>query len=328
MDWQPSAKSETLRKRAAIIANIRIFFAQRDVLEVETPALSAGTVTDVHLDALQTQHFVPQYNKSIPLYLQTSPEYAMKRLLAAGYPDLFQICKCFRVDEIGALHNPEFTMLEWYRKNFAMQDLIDEVSLLLMQVLNVQHVEQRRYQDIFQQYLQFDPLSISLKQLLAVSDEHGLAAYCEQLQAQGCHGTALFDAILQVLFSQKIEPLIGRHAPMCITHFPASQAALARLEEDDNTARRFEFYFRGTELANGFEELLDADIQLRRFEQDNKQRELLGKPPRPIDLRFISSLRTGLPACSGVALGLDRLIMLALNCQRISEVMSFDITRA
>ncbi|WP_371196250.1 elongation factor P--(R)-beta-lysine ligase [Glaciecola sp. SC05] len=328
MDWQPSAKLETLRKRAAILSTIRRFFTTRKVLEVETPALSAGTVTDVHLEALQTQHPSNGHFDAMALYLQTSPEYAMKRMLAAGYPDIFQICKCFREDEVGTLHNPEFTMLEWYRRDFAMQNLIDEVGELLIEVLGVKTIEQCSYQKVFVDHLQLDPFATSIDELLAISAQKGLSDYAEQLVKQGYRDTVLFDALLQVLFSQEIEPRIGQYVPVCISHFPHSQAALAKLEPESNTALRFEFYYKGVELANGFEELSDPNIQAVRFEQDNEQRSKLGKPAKPIDFRFMNALRAGLPNCSGVAMGIDRLIMLALDCESISEVISFDIQRA
>lgn len=328
MQWQPSASIEKLRQRAALLTSIRAFFAARDVLEIETPTLSAGTVTDVHLDALQSHHALDGQTVPKRLYLQTSPEFAMKRLLAAGFPDIFQICKCFREDEVGRLHNPEFTMLEWYRKGFSMQNLIDEVGQLLMHILNIGPIEQLSYQQVFIHYLQFDPLEISFKALLALAQQKGLGDYAAQLDAQGCDDIQLFDALLQVLFAQEIEPHIAQHVPLCITHFPASQASLAKLEANGETALRFEFYFRGVELANGFEELSDAQLQQARFEQDNQQRHLLGKTIRPIDTRLIDALKAGLPPCAGVALGIDRLVMLALNCRSISEVISFDIQRA
>jgi lysyl-tRNA synthetase class 2 len=337
--WQPSATVERLRQRAAIIKQIRDFFASRNVLEVETPALSQGTITDVYLDALSTAHALPSSSGLTPLYLQTSPEFGMKRMLASGFPDIYQICKCFREDEIGRLHNPEFTMLEWYRLGFSMQSLIDEVSDLLKIVLNVNaqkaHIEQYTYQALFQQYLHINPLTTSLHEITQVCAEYGLGDYARALLQEHKQQkpavqdqNMIKDALLQVLFSQQIEAFIGQKAPVCVTHFPASQASLAKLSDDGQTALRFEFYYRGIELANGFEELTDASVQQQRFEHDNQLRSALGKAERPIDQRFLAALKHGLPECSGLALGLDRLIMLALGCDDIGEVLSFDIQRS
>lgn len=329
MQWRPSATIERLRQRAAFIASIRTFFAKRDVLEVETPALSQGTITDLYLDAMQTQHPLPEQSAASTFYLQTSPEFAMKRLLAAGAPDIFQISKCFREDEIGRLHNPEFTMLEWYRKGFSMQALIDEVSELLKMLLSLEHVEQLTYRQVFLDYLSFDPLTITSEGLSDIAKTYRLGDYYQQLQTADYGDIQVKDALLQALFSQEIESQISALHPVCITHFPASQAALAKLSPScPATALRFELYYRGIELANGFEELCDAQLQQQRFEADNKTRQMMGKPIRPIDQHFIDALSAGLPACSGVALGIDRLLMLALNCDSIAEVMSFDIQRA
>ncbi len=329
MQWRPSATIERLRQRAAFIASIRTFFAKRDVLEVETPALSQGTITDLYLDAMKTQHPLPDQSSATTFYLQTSPEFAMKRLLAAGAPDIFQISKCFREDEIGRLHNPEFTMLEWYRRDFSMQSLIDEVSELLKVLLSQEHVEQLTYQQVFMDYLSFDPLTVTSEALRDIAKQYQLDDYCQQLHAANYGHVQLKDALLQALFSQEIESKVSASQPVCITHFPASQAALAKLSSSHAaTALRFEFYYRGIELANGFEELCDAQLQQQRFEADNKARQMMGKPTRPIDQHFIDALREGLPPCSGVALGIDRLLMLALNCDSIAEVMSFDIQRA
>ena len=331
MDWQPSATIQRLRQRAAFIASIRAFFTERDVLEVETPALSLGTVTDVYLDAMQTQHPLPGQAKPSTFYLQTSPEFAMKRLLAAGAPDIFQIAKCFREDEIGKLHNPEFTMLEWYRKGMSMQGLIDEVGALFTQVLKLgddEQIQQFSYQQAFIDYLDIDPLNTSLDALVNICANYGLSEYAQQVQSANSNATQVQDTLLQALFSQEIETRISQQSPVCITHFPASQASLAKLAPCGTQALRFEFYFRGIELANGFEELSDANIQKQRFESDNEHRKSLLKPERPIDARFIEALNAGLPACSGVAVGLDRLLMLALNCHSVAEVMSFSFERA
>lgn len=327
--WQASATINTLKQRASILSLIRQFFAQKDVLEVETPSLSRFTITDPYLQALETHHTEPGATKSTCMYLQTSPEYAMKRLLASGSGDIFQIAKAFRDDEVGRFHNPEFTMLEWYRLNFSMQDLMDEVAQLLMLVLPIQKVDQFTYRDVFLQYCKIDPITASIDEIIALCNSKGLDSYMKSIATQLCdssskHDVLLRDSALQILFNQEIEPYIGHVFPVMVSHFPASQAALSQLTNDGLCANRFEVYFKGVELANGFLELQDPHIQAQRFAQDNQKRQALGLSPRAIDTHFMAALQAGLPACSGVALGIDRLIMLALNKSHIQEVIAFN----
>jgi lysyl-tRNA synthetase class 2 len=327
--WRPSASIETLRKRAALLQNIRKFFAQRNVLEVDTPSLSANTITDPYLEAMHTLHTHPGASNSSRLYLQTSPEYAMKRLLAAGSGDIFQLCKAFRDDEVGRIHNPEFTMLEWYKVGYTMQQLIDEVAALLVVTLPIEQVKQSSYCALFEKYLEIDPLDVTLSALIALSSTLGLADYVSSLHAnlqlsEGVHENALLrDSILQVLFSTHIEPYIGKKCPIVVCYFPASQASLATLSEDGRTANRFEVYYKGIELANGFDELTDAQSQLVRFERDNQKRAALGLATKAIDKHFMAALNHGLPQTAGVALGVDRLLMLALQKDAIEKVISF-----
>lgn len=327
--WHPTASIEVLHQRAVLIDHIRAFFRERKILEVETPCLSANTITDPYLLALHTLHTPPGSNKARKLFLQTSPEYAMKRLLAAGSGDIFQLCKSFRDDEVGRLHNPEFTMLEWYRLGFSMQALIDETKALLLSVLEVEKVEQASYAQLFEKHLGFNPLNIALEALIDTCKNHDLGDYVSSLQSNIQEtdtlqsNILLKDSLLQVLFSLLIEPNIGKVYPIVVTHFPASQASLARLNSDGKTANRFELYYKQIELANGFEELSDAHEQRKRFEQDNKKRQVLGLPRQKIDMHFMAALDAGLPDCSGIALGIDRLLMLALNKNKIEEVMSF-----
>ncbi len=317
-----------LRQRAAILQHIRQFFLTRNVLEVETPSLSRHTITDPYLQALSTLHTEPGATSSTQLYLQTSPEYAMKRLLAAGSGDIFQLAKVFRDDEVGRLHNPEFTMLEWYRIGFDMQALIDEVAALLMLLLPIDRVEQATYSQLFERFCHFNPIAISVSALISQCTQRNLTNYVKSLQqslaSSDFNEILLKDSLLQVLFNQEIEPHIGQHVPMVVTHFPASQASLASLAEDSSTANRFEVYFKKIELANGFHELTDPNSQKARFEADNQQRSALGLPQNEIDQRFIGALQKGLPPCAGVAVGIDRLIMLALNKTSIRDVLSFD----
>lgn len=326
MTWQPSAPITNLRQRAEMMAQIRTFFAERDVLEVETPLLSHGTVTDVHLDAFVTPFEFDACGDKVDLFLQTSPEFAMKRLLAGGSGAIYQICKAFRNESVGRFHNPEFSMLEWYRPDFDDKQLMSEVGALVKTVLDVPCVESMSYQQAFIKYLDLDPLTASLSSLQVLAtglyNDEWIASETDR------------DVLLQWLFSEQIEPKLGRdfdgHVVPCFVYdFPSTQASLAKIsEKDDRVAHRFELYYKGIELANGFYELQDASEQRLRFEQDNVKRQALGKPPRPIDNNLIDALVSGLPNCSGVALGLDRLMMCKVNAQHINEIISFDYERA
>ena len=317
--WQPSASIKNLLTRAKLIEEIRRFFTDRGLLEVETPVLSEFGVTDVHLATFSTEFISPFGEQSKTLWLSTSPEYHMKRLLAAGSGPIFQIGKVFRNEEAGNRHNPEFTMLEWYRPHFDMYRLINEVDDLLQQILECPPAESMSYQFAFQQYVGLDPLSADLTELVEKAKKH---------QLMGAENESR-DTLLQFLFSAVVEPQIGQEAPVVVYHFPASQAALAQISSEDlRVAERFEFYYKGLELANGFHELSDAREQLRRFQQDNLQREKMGLPVRAIDTRLLSALQAGIPNCSGVALGVDRLVMIAMGAEHIKEVISFAIDNA
>ncbi|MDG6895835.1 elongation factor P--(R)-beta-lysine ligase [Volucribacter amazonae] len=319
IQWKPSAPIENLLARAKIIAEIRRFFTDRGLLEVETPVLSEFGVTDVHLSTFSTNFIAPFGEQTKPLWLMTSPEYHMKRLLAAGSGPIFQLCRVFRNEEAGSKHNPEFTMLEWYRPYFDMYRLINEVDDLLQQILDCEPAESFSYQFVFQQYVGLDPLSAEKSELLAKAQEYGLQTSVDESR----------DTLLQFLFSAVVEPNIGLERPMAVYHFPASQAALAQVSsEDHRVAERFEFYYKGLELANGFHELTDSKEQLSRFEQDNRQRQKLGLSPQKIDYRFIAALQAGMPNCAGVALGVDRLLMIALNATDIKQVLTFGIDNA
>ncbi|MCW9710170.1 elongation factor P--(R)-beta-lysine ligase [Avibacterium sp. 21-586] len=317
--WRPTATIHNLLARAKIMAEIRRFFTDRGLLEVETPILSEFGVTDVHLATFCTEFISPFGHQSKTLWLSTSPEYPMKRLLAAGSGAIFQLCKVFRNEESGRKHNPEFTMLEWYRPHFDMYRLINEVDDLLQQILDCEPAESMSYQFAFQEYVGIDPLSVSHEELITKAKEYRLE-WAENEDR---------DTLLQFLFSTVIEPQIGQERPVAIYHFPATQAALAQISsEDHRVAERFEFYYKGIELANGFNELTDANEQRHRFEQDNCQREKLGLPIRQLDERFLAALQAGVPNCAGVALGVDRLIMIALELDSIKETMAFSIENA
>ena len=317
--WQPTASVKNLLTRAKLLAEIRRFFTDRGLLEVETPVLSEFGVTDVHLATFSTEFISPFGEQSKTLWLSTSPEYHMKRLLAAGSGPIFQIGKVFRNEEAGNRHNPEFTMLEWYRPHFDMYRLINEVDDLLQQILECPPAESMSYQFAFQQYVGLDPLSADLSELAEKAKKHQLIGAENENR----------DTLLQFLFSTVVEPQIGQEAPIVVYHFPASQAALAQISSEDlRVAERFEFYYKGLELANGFHELSDAREQLRRFQQDNLQREKMGLPVRAIDTRLLAALQAGIPNCSGVALGVDRLLMIAMGTESIKDVISFAIDNA
>lgn len=326
--WRPTASIEVLRKRAGYLNKIRAFFEARDVLEVETPALCAYSVTDTHLEAMQTLHTHPGNTQASQLFLQTSPEFAMKRLLSAGSGCIYQISKSFRDDEVGKQHNPEFTMLEWYRVGFEMQALIDEVADLLSLVLECEGYEQLTYQQAFEQFLSVDPLNISFEVLVELAHQHGFETVTDSMDLSQALQTDR-DCLLQLLFSHCIEPSLGSNIPCVVTHFPMSQAALAQQSQDNpKTSLRFEFYVRGIELANGYQELQDATVQKVRMEQDNRDRQALNKATKSIDPYLIDALQSGLPACSGVAMGIDRLMMLSMNKSHIRDVMAFCIDNA
>lgn len=313
-DWLPTCSREVLLERAGMLHKIRRFFLQRNVLEVDTPSLSHGTITDVYLEPLTSTASAPDKL----LYLQTSPEFAMKRLLAAGSGCIYQIGRAFRNDEAGRYHNPEFLMLEWYRVGFDHLQLMDEVDQLLVTVLETEPADKISYRDLFIQQLDMDPLSATLEQL-------------QQMVTVKANGPLLDDRdqLLHCLFSILIEPELGQQRPLMVYDFPASQSALARLSASDpSVADRFEVYYRGVELANGFHELKDVAEQRQRFIEDNRQRELQGKNIMPLDERFLAALDAGLPDCAGIALGLDRLLMLKLGKTSIRDVMPFPIERA
>lgn len=306
-NWQPSAPIDHLRIRAAILARIRNFFAERQVLEVDTPLLAKGTVTDPHVQGIS----VAAENR----FLQTSPEYAMKRLLAAGSGSIYQICKAFRQGDVGKFHNPEFTMLEWYRVGYDHHALMNEVGELLQCILKTKQAVRMTYQDVFESHLEIDPHTVST-QTLAVFAREKASLMMTDIDRQ---------TSLDLLFTHCIEAQLGQECPVFIYDFPLSHAALAKIRQTElpPVASRFEVYYRGVELANGFHELQDDVEQAQRFAADLHVRTQLGIPSVTIDEKFLAALKHGLPDCAGVALGVDRLVMLALGCSSIAEVMSF-----
>ncbi|ARS51665.1 EF-P lysine aminoacylase EpmA [Kushneria konosiri] len=322
-DWRPGATLEVLRARAGLMRRIREFFDVRDVLEVETPVLGHAGSSDVHLDSLSLG--ARTMNGDERLWLQTSPEYHMKRLLAAGSGPIFQLSRVFRDNEAGRRHNIEFTMLEWYRPGFELEALIQEVVTLIETVLDrpLPAVRLNAYRALFITHLSVDPLlecPETLAALRARAAQHSDADTGEWSRDDCC----------DLLMSLVIEPLLGREGLDVVMDYPASQAALARRHIDHDgamVAARFEIYLEGIELANGFDELTDADEQQARFEADNQGRLALGKPQVEADQRLIAALRAGMPQGCGVALGVDRLVMLALGIDDIDRAMAFGTAR-
>jgi lysyl-tRNA synthetase class 2 len=308
MNWRPIATIDSLRHRAQVYRQIREFFEQREVFEVDTPQLSASTNTDPQIASIRVPH------KAESLYLQTSPEFAMKRLLAAGSGSIYQICHAFREAESGRRHHPEFTLLEWYRSGFDYQALMDEIEQLIDELSGKSNEFQRiSYRELFIEYAGIDCLNIELTQL---------RSRCEELVAGTNSNELDFDQCLDLLLSLVVSPQLRGY--LFIYDYPRSQAALARLSpQNPLLAERFELFHNDLELANGFSELTDAGQQRLRFEQDNHLRALRGLRQYPLDENLLAALEAGLPDCAGVALGLDRLLMVLLGLHHIDEVLAF-----
>lgn len=320
MQWQPSAAIATLRQRALVLGQIRQFFSDRNLLEVDTPVMSHYGVSDPHIDSIGMQFTPDGSDSSHSMWLMSSPEYAMKRLLAAGSGDIFQIAKAFRNGEVGRRHNPEFTLLEWYRLDFDLHQLMHEVAqligLLLTPSLGSLQWHYWSYRQAFINILDLDPHAASDEEVKSCALKHVDIAL---------HEPTPRDIWLDLLMSHCIEPALPKAC--FIYDYPASQAALARLAKDEQgiqVARRFELYINGVELANGYHELTDAAEQERRFAADNQARESLAKGSMIPDVRLIQALQAGLPDCSGVALGIERLLMVALGATDIAKVMAFN----
>ncbi|MFN2359745.1 MAG: EF-P lysine aminoacylase EpmA [Marinobacter sp.] len=317
-DWQPSASLAALENRAHQLAWVRGFFAQRGVMEVETPVLGRYGVTDSNIDSIPAS---PAPVASADAWLQTSPEYHMKRLLAAGSGPIYQVARVFRDGEYGRRHNPEFSLLEWYRPGFTDSDLMAEVSDLVCGWLGCDTPRRLRYREAFLHFAGIDPFQATNRELTAA---------CEQWLEPAQLRAYTRDDCLDLLMSYQVEPALADIGPVFVTGYPESQAALARVSEQDGVlqAHRFELYVQGVELCNGYWELTDREEQQRRFAADNRERVAAGKPEMPVDQAFLAALDSGMPDCSGVALGLDRLLMLKLGLDSLAGVIAFPADRA
>ncbi len=321
-DWRPGAGVGALRLRAALYARIRAFFAARGVLEVETPILSAAGNTDPNIESLSLAFSGPRAAGAGERWLRTSPEFPLKRLLAAGVGDCYELGRVFRDGEAGRRHNPEFTMLEWYRVGWDHHRLMDECAALVAEALalvgRAVTVETIDYAALFKRHAGVDP------------HRDGVDALRAALGDVAIDGEGLSrDDWLDLLLTHRIEPALAADALTIVHAFPASQCALARVRPGDPAlAERFELYLGGIELANGYHELVDADEQRRRFEDDIRRRAARGQVLPPIDARLIDAIASGLPACAGVALGVDRLLMAMLGARDIDAVLAFAFARA
>ena len=317
-DWRPTAPLENLKARARLLSGLRAFFDAADVMEVETPMMSAGATVDRHIDSFEVR-------VGGGAWLQTSPEFAMKRLLAAGSGPIYQITRAFRQEEQGRLHNREFTLLEWYRPRWNYRQLMDEVQALLQAVGGpAGNYERVCFRDAFVQAGQPDPFAAPIADLVsAVLDTGGNAPDSLPRTDEAR------DEWMCLLLDSAVLPAMPVGTPWFLMDFTASQAALARVRGGDPpVAERFELIWDGMELANGFHELTDADEQSQRFSDDRAWRREHSRAVPPIDQRLIEALRHGLPACSGVALGVDRLLMKLIDAQHINEVLAFPADRA
>lgn len=312
--WKPGGPRQSLLARADLYARMRAFFAARGVLEVDMPIMASSFVSDPFIQPVVAQC------QGRPHYLQSSPEYAMKRLLAAFGEDIYCLGKVFRDGEQGRRHNPEFTLLEWYRIGLDDRGLMDEVATLVQSLMPGLTVERLSYRHWFERELGIDPHTTGVDRLRAIGhrlhidiDDTGLSA----------------DDWLDLLVTHVLEPKLGAGLTL-IYDYPVSQAALARVLPDASgqpVARRFEAFLGGMELANGYWELTDAEEQRRRFERDLERRRQCGLPLWPLDEKLLAALAAGLPDCAGVALGVDRLLMQLTGAASISEVLAFDFSR-
>ena len=320
--WQPTASFEMLKTRARLLTKLRAFFAEKNILEVQTPILSQAGNTEPAIETFVTQQFE---NSKQPSFLNSSPEFAMKRLLAAASGSIYQITPAFRQGEQGKKHNPEFTILEWYRTDFDHHALMGEVNALLRYVakdfLQLERSQFYSYQDAMIKFADVDPFKAGIKELNAAVVKAGIDVVGMD--------KASFDNWLDLIMSQVVEKNLPLNCPVFIYDYPASQAALAKIRKGSPAvAERFELYINGMELANGFHELNDAEEQAERFKNEQLQRKKLKLTGIPADYNLIAALKHGLPDCAGVAIGFDRLLMVLTGAEHINDVLTFPFDRA
>lgn len=317
MSWQPSSDARTASRRAALLERARDFFSTRGVLAVDTPALAHATASDPNVDSLSVRSSLSDR----PLYLATSPESAMKRLLAAGYPDIYSICRVFRDAELGRRHELEFTMIEWYRHDYSLDEMTAETCALIAAVLDrptlEQTVDRVEYRQVFDEETGLDPLHVAVADLAdaAEADDRLRAALGDEP-----------DAWLDLVFATRVAPAFDPARITVVRHYPASQAALSRLcPNNPQLAERFEVFYAGLELANGYVELTDAHEQRRRIEADLATRRAAGREAVPVDESLLAALEHGLPECAGVAVGFERLQMIYDATEDIADVIPFTL---
>lgn len=319
--WAPTARPEQLVARARVVRQLRSGLEDDGFIEVHTPVLSQHTVIDRYIEPLSIALRLPGESEPREYFLQTSPEAGMKRLLAGGLERIYQIGPVFRGEEVGPWHNPEFTMLEWYAVGDGYTQGIERLERLVQTVLATPAATRTPFADAFAEHTGLHLDAGDWKPLAAWSTAQGLVP-----DAQWSDD---WDEWVNLIFSARIQPRLGFPHPQVITHFPASQAALAKLSsEHAGTAERFELFYRGVELANGYHELLDASVLRQRDEQANQQRAALGRRALPPASGLLAAMEAGLPSCAGCALGLDRLVMLAIGATTLHEVLCFPIDRA
>lgn len=315
-DWQPDAEVAVARERAAMMRRIRDYFESTVALEVDTPSLATGATSDPQLESVGAQLAI---DPGRPYFLHTSPEFAMKRLLAAGYPDIYQVCKVYRDGEAGRFHQPEFTIIEWYRRYADLERIINDTLALLAAALGRQPLADAAvrisYREAFKAHADCDPLTATVSELMQVADADPALR-----DAVGEHKDSWLDLILDA----HVVPQFAPDTLTVLSHYPASQAALARRNPlQPELADRFEVYLGSFELANGYVELTDGTEQRQRMENDQAVRKQLDRAIRPLDNGFLAAMEYGLPPCSGVAAGLDRMLMIATGKGDIRQITSF-----
>ena len=318
-DWRPAASKERLQARAKLLQDIRTYFTAQGVLEVETPLISKAGNTDPEIQSMQTDNGGQTGNGG---YLRTSPEFALKRLLAADSGDIYELGRVFRAAESGRFHNPEFTLLEWYRNGFSYHRLMDEVADLVRRCgqgkFDQWPEERLSYHDLFQRHIGIDPFTADIEALAASASRHGI----NDIELD-------HNQWLDLLISHIIQPALPLQCLTFVYDFPVDQAALAKIKPGTPPlAQRFELYLGRLELANGYQELTDATEQQRRFDAENTQRQEQAKPTYKVDQHFLNALNSGMPECAGVALGVDRLLMGIVAAESIDEVIAFPWSRA